>query len=41
MARRVLGLLGATITTKDKDYLKIIGEYRLPRGRGAQPPAAQ
>lgn len=33
LARRVIGLLGATVTTKDSDYLKIIGQYRMGRGR--------
>ena len=35
VARRVLSLLGATMTTMDKDYLAIITEYRYGgRGRG-------
>jgi len=33
VARRVLSLLASTITTTDKDYLKIISEYRYGRGR--------
>jgi hypothetical protein len=33
VARRVLSLLGATIVTKDKDYLGIIAEYRYGRDR--------
>ncbi len=34
LARRVLGLLGSTVTTKDAGYLQIISEYRYGRGRG-------
>lgn len=34
LARRVLGLLGSTITTKDAGYLQIISEYRYGRGGG-------
>jgi pimeloyl-ACP methyl ester carboxylesterase len=33
LARRVLGALSASITTTDPAYLKIIGEYRIRRGR--------
>jgi len=36
LARRVLGLLGSTVTTKDADYLKIISEYRPARGGRGQ-----
>jgi hypothetical protein len=35
LARRVLGSLSASATTKDPDYLKIIAQYRLGRGGGA------
>jgi pimeloyl-ACP methyl ester carboxylesterase len=33
LARRVLGGLSAGATTTDPDYLKIIAEYRMARGR--------
>ncbi len=33
LARRVLGGLSASVTTTDPDYLKIIGKYRMGRGR--------
>lgn len=36
LARRVIGLLGATITTRDADYLAVIRQYRLPRAERPQ-----